>query len=46
VERALDELCERVDLWIGDLDRLPFDERVLHKLRRAVEYRRERIRGR
>ncbi|HSW27946.1 MAG TPA: HipA domain-containing protein [Longimicrobiales bacterium] len=46
VERALDELCERADLWIGDMDQLPFDERVLHKLHRAVEYRRERVRRR
>ncbi len=27
VERAMDELRERVDLWIGHLDTLPFDDR-------------------
>jgi serine/threonine-protein kinase HipA len=43
VERALDEMCERVDLWIEDLSGLPFAERVTHKLRRAVEYRRGRL---
>jgi serine/threonine-protein kinase HipA len=43
VERAVDEIRERVDLWIGDLDALPFDERRIHKLRRAIEYRRDRL---
>lgn len=43
VERVLDELREAVDLWIGELPSLPFDTRMLHKLRRAVEYRRERL---
>jgi len=46
VERALDELCESVDLWIGDLPTLPFDQRRIHKLRRAIEYRRGRLRRR
>lgn len=43
VERVLDELCEAVDLWIDELPSLPFDARMLRKLRRAVEYRRERL---
>jgi serine/threonine-protein kinase HipA len=43
VERVLDELCERVDLWIDDVGALPFDPHVVHKLRRAVEYRRGRV---
>ena len=43
VERALDELCERVGAWIDDISNLPFDVAVLRKLRRAVEYRRERL---
>jgi serine/threonine-protein kinase HipA len=43
VERALDELCERVDLWIDDVSTLPFDERPRTKLRRAIEYRRTRL---
>jgi serine/threonine-protein kinase HipA len=43
VESALDELSERVDLWIDDIAGLPFDEGVLRKLRRATEYRRQRL---
>jgi serine/threonine-protein kinase HipA len=43
VERALDELCKRVDLWIDDVSTLPFDERRCTKLRRAIEYRRARL---
>jgi len=43
VQRALDELCERVDLWISDLAGLPFGEGRLRKLRRAIEYRRSRL---
>jgi serine/threonine-protein kinase HipA len=46
VERALDELRGRVEIWIADLDTLPFDERRIHKLRRAIEYRRDRLAGR
>ena len=45
VERALDDLCQRVDLWIDALEALPFDQRRLEKLRRAVEYRRRRLSG-
>lgn len=45
VVRTLDELCERADPWIRELSRLPFDSRTLHKLRRAIEYRRDRLRG-
>ena len=44
VEGALDELRARVDLWIDGIDELPFDGGVLRTLRRAVEYRRERLR--
>ena len=43
VDRALDELRARVDLWLGDLDTLPFDGRSIHKLLRAIEYRRDRL---
>lgn len=46
VERAMDEIRERVDLWIDDLETLPFDLRRIHKLRRAIEYRRMRLAGR
>lgn len=43
VESALDELVEHVDLWIDDVAGLPFDEGVLQKFRRAIEYRRRRL---
>lgn len=46
VERVLDELCERVDLWIDELTGLPFDPGVLRKLHRAIEYRRGRLESR
>jgi hypothetical protein len=46
VERVLDELCERTDLWIVGLVALPFDPGLLHKLLRAIEYRRGRLAGR
>jgi hypothetical protein len=42
-EPVLDELCDRVDRWIDDLDRLPYDRGALLKLRRAIEYRRKRL---
>lgn len=43
VERVVDEIRERVDLWIDELTTVPFDDRRLHKLRRAIEYRRSRL---
>jgi serine/threonine-protein kinase HipA len=46
VERALDELCDGVSLWIDEVAGLPFDSGLLRKLSRAIEYRRERLRGR
>jgi serine/threonine-protein kinase HipA len=42
-EKLLDELVERVELWLPSLDTLPFDARTTHKLRRAIEYRRDRL---
>lgn len=45
VERALDELCDKAELWMDDLETLPFDHPRIHKLRRAVEYRRKRLGG-
>ena len=42
-EKVLDDLVERVELWLPLLGELPFDERTTHKLRRAVEYRRDRL---
>lgn len=46
VTRVLDELRERVGLWLDEIDSLPFDEGILRKLRRAIEYRRDRLGGR
>ncbi|MDT8340241.1 MAG: HipA domain-containing protein [Longimicrobiales bacterium] len=43
VERALDELCDGVGLWIDELGGLPFDPGLLAKLRRAIVCRRERL---
>ena len=45
VERALDGLCESSERWLPELGRLPFDRGVVHKLRRAIEYRRRRLGG-
>ncbi|HYD09234.1 MAG TPA: HipA domain-containing protein [Acidimicrobiales bacterium] len=42
--RTIDDLVDRVDEWLGDLDTLPFDERTTHKWRRSVAYRRARLR--
>ncbi|MGH3443728.1 MAG: type II toxin-antitoxin system HipA family toxin [Nitriliruptorales bacterium] len=36
VVRALDRLVAHVDEWIDDLDRLPFDQRRRHRLRRLI----------
>lgn len=43
-ESVLTDLVDRCDEWLSRLDDLPFDSRTLHKLRRAIEYRRERLR--
>jgi serine/threonine-protein kinase HipA len=45
VERMLNELLAGAERWIGDLARLPFDKGKLLKLRRAIDYRRERLAG-
>ena len=42
-EHLLDDLVDRVGLWLPGLDELPFDGRLLHKLRRSIEYRRARL---
>jgi serine/threonine-protein kinase HipA len=42
-EKAIDALLERMDLWLPRLDALPFDPQRIHKLRRAIEYRRKRL---
>lgn len=46
VRRVLSELVERTDLWVGDLDTLPFDGGRIGKLRRLVKYRCGRLTGR
>lgn len=43
--RVIDELLEALPVWLHRLDELPFDERRIHKLRRAIEYRGRRLRG-
>ena len=43
VERLLHDLCENAGAWIDHLDDLPFDEQRIHRLRRAVIYRRGRL---
>jgi serine/threonine-protein kinase HipA len=45
-EGVLDGLCERSELWVARVAELPFDERRLIKLKRAIEYRRDRLSGR
>ena len=45
IARLLDDLLERVPAWLDDLDTLPYDSRRIHKLRRAIGYRCERLRG-
>jgi serine/threonine-protein kinase HipA len=42
-ERMLDDIVERVDGWLDDLDVLPFEARTRYKLRKAIEYRRGRL---
>ena len=42
-ERVLTELVERVEVWLAGLDELSFDDRILHKLRRTIEYRWARL---
>jgi serine/threonine-protein kinase HipA len=41
--KVLDDLVERSDSWLDGLAELPFDSRLLHKLRRAIEFRRNRL---
>jgi serine/threonine-protein kinase HipA len=43
VRRVLSELAERVDLWAGELDVLPFDRGNIAKLRRVVAHRRRQL---
>lgn len=43
VRSVLIDLAERVDSWLAELDRLPFDRGRLSKLRRLIRYRRGRL---
>jgi serine/threonine-protein kinase HipA len=43
--KVIDEVAERADLWLPRLSESGFDDRTLHKWRRAVEYRRDRLAG-
>lgn len=45
VSTALDELCDRADSWLADLDSLPFPGSRLRKLRRGIDFRRRLLRG-
>ena len=44
--RAIGEISERADEWIDRLGELPFDERRIHDMTRAIRYRQRRLRGR
>lgn len=43
VRRVLLQVIERADLWLPNLDHLPFDEGRIRNLRRVVDYRRKRL---
>ena len=42
-ERATTDIVERADLWLPDLDQLPFAGPRIHKLRKLIAYRRRRL---
>jgi hypothetical protein len=39
VRRTVTELIERADLWLPDIDQLPFDTGVLAKVKRVINHR-------
>lgn len=41
--RVLDEIVDAAPRWLSRLDELPFDARRVHKLRRAIASRRDRL---
>jgi serine/threonine-protein kinase HipA len=43
VRGAIADLIDRADLWLADLDGLPFDVGQVRKLRRVIDYRRRRL---
>lgn len=40
---VIDQIVHAAPAWLARLDELPFDERRIHKLQRAIEYRLRRI---
>ncbi len=40
---TIDQLAARTERWLPALDTLPFEHRVIHKLRKSIEYRRSRL---
>ncbi len=40
---VLEQLVDTCSSWLDRLAELPFDERRIHKLRRVIEYRRDRL---
>jgi serine/threonine-protein kinase HipA len=45
VESLLDELVTKSTRWLPQLDELPFDQRKIHKLDKAIHYRLARLRA-
>jgi serine/threonine-protein kinase HipA len=43
--KVLDEVVDHVDVWSPSLDDSGFPQRVVHKWRRAIDYRRARLTG-
>jgi len=43
VVRVLDQVADTAPRWMERLDELPFDTRKVHKLRRAITFRRDRL---
>jgi hypothetical protein len=43
VLRFLEDLADAAPRWMDRLDMLPFDPRKIHKLRKAIAFRRDRL---
>ena len=41
--KVIDAIVEGTEHWLPELDTLPFDVQRIHRLRRAIEYRRTRL---
>ncbi|MGH8876089.1 MAG: type II toxin-antitoxin system HipA family toxin [Stackebrandtia sp.] len=46
IHRVIDDLVDRVELWINLLDTLPFTAQRIRKLKRVIQYRRTQLRAR